>query len=66
MSKYTTIQGDMWDSIAYKVYGNELFMDKLLQANQAYNDIAVFPSGVVLDCPDPETVGTIVPVPWRV
>ena len=30
MNTYTTIQGDMWDSIAKKVYGTERAMDILM------------------------------------
>lgn len=26
MSTYTTIQGDVWDAIAYKVYGDSKYM----------------------------------------
>ena len=37
MNKYTTIQGDMWDSIAKKLYGTEMAMNVLLEANQQYN-----------------------------
>lgn len=38
---YTTVQGDMWDSIAYKVYGKEYGMDALLKANEPYRDVAI-------------------------
>ena len=35
MSKktYTTIQGDMWDKIAYEQMGSVLYTDKLVKAN---------------------------------
>lgn len=52
---YTTIQGDMWDLISYKVYGDERFMDVLIAANPAYNKILVFSDGIVLDTPEVET-----------
>lgn len=62
---YTTVQGDMWDSISYKVYGREYGMDTLLKANQAYRDVAIFPQGIQLICPDlPESAAAIMP-PWR-
>lgn len=32
---YKTIQGDTWDGIAVKVYGDEKYMNELLEANQA-------------------------------
>ena len=30
---YTTVQGDMWDSIAYKQLGSTSHTDKLLNSN---------------------------------
>ena len=53
---YTTIQGDTWDLIAYKVYGTEYVMDKLIQANTDYVDTVIFGAGTVLHTPDFETV----------
>lgn len=32
-STYTTIQGDTWDLIAYKLYGEEKYMKNLIEAN---------------------------------
>lgn len=62
---YTTIQGDMWDLIALKVYGNENQMHILLDANPKYRNTAVFSQGVVLNCPDvKQGVNDLLP-PWR-
>lgn len=33
---YTTKQGDMWDMIAYEVYGDEYKMHYLMDANKKY------------------------------
>lgn len=63
--EYTTIQGDMWDFIAYKVYRNEAYISKLLEANEELRDLAVFPSGVKLTCPDADPVTSSVLPPWR-
>lgn len=52
---YTTISGDTWDLIAYKVYGYEHFCDKLMDANREYLDIMVFPDGVTLTIPHRDT-----------
>jgi len=53
MSKtYTTVQGDMWDSIAYKQLGDIYYTDKLLNLNPAYCDMFVFPAGIVLQLPE--------------
>ncbi|WP_297966664.1 tail protein X [uncultured Anaerovibrio sp.] len=66
MSKtYTTIQGDMWDLIAYKVYGNETYMTNLLEANEQYKDISIFPAGVVLACPDIQAKRSRIAPPWK-
>lgn len=48
---YTTIQGDTWDSISYKMYGNERRMGDLMVANWQYLDTLVFSAGVVLTVP---------------
>lgn len=52
--KYTTIQGDMWDSIASKVYGDTQYTDILLNANPEHRMIYIFSAGVELDVPDIE------------
>ena len=49
---YTTVQGDMWDSIAKKQYGDTKFTDVLINANARYRDVFIFSSGVVLDIPE--------------
>lgn len=66
MTNYTTIQGDMWDLIAYKVYGNERYINLLLEANQKHRNTAIFSAGVVLTCPDihADYLPEFLP-PWR-
>lgn len=51
-STYITQQGDMWDSIAYKVYGDEYKMHHLMDANKAYVEIVIFPAGITLSVPE--------------
>ena len=61
---YTTIQGDMWDGISYKVYGSDRYSKKLIKANISYANVVIFSSGVNLICPDiPDTSETL--PPWR-
>lgn len=62
---YTTIQGDTWDIIALKVYGNEKYMSQLLKANPRYTDIAFFSAGIDIICPDIEenTIENL--PPWK-
>lgn len=52
---YTTIQGDKWDSISYKVYGDTRFTDVLIAANPQRRKIYIFSAGVMLDIPEVET-----------
>ena len=62
---YTTVSGDTWDIVAYKVYGNEMYMDTLIKANIEYKDTYIFPAGVVLTLPEIElTVSESLP-PWK-
>ena len=62
---YTTIQGDLWDSIAYHQLGSVHYTDKLLKLNQQYREIYIFPAGIVLQLPEPEkTINHTLP-PWK-
>lgn len=65
MTSYKTVQGDMWDSIAKTVYGTEAGMAKLLEANEAYREIVVFPAGVTIKIPDYELPKEEHLPPWR-
>ena len=53
--QYQTILGDTWDIIAKKIYGNELYADKLMQANRKYLNEFVFSAGITLECPEIES-----------
>lgn len=65
MRTYTTIQGDMWDSIAYKTMGSESYTDRLMNLNRQYRMYYTFPAGIVLKLPEPEKkIGTVLP-PWK-
>lgn len=62
---YTTRQGETWDNIALKVYGEERHADFLMQNNYAFLDILVFSAGTVLNTPAlPEDRDGDLP-PWR-
>ncbi len=56
MTKYTTIQGDTFDSIALKVYGDEKYMTTLINANKKYINVIVFAANVTLKVPSIENV----------
>lgn len=62
---YKTIQGDTWDGIAVKVYGDEKYMNELLEANQAYREIIIFSANVSLSLPDIQTQTTTILPPWK-
>lgn len=65
MNQYRTIQGDMWDGIAFKVYGNEAYMNVLLEANQEYAQYVILPANLILKRPDVDIRATINLPPWR-
>lgn len=65
LDKYITVQGDMWDSIAKRLYGTETALNKLLEANQQYADIVVFPAGIVLAVPGYVAPNASTLPPWR-
>lgn len=64
---YTTIQGDVWDMISYKVYGDEAHISNLIAANYRHKDTAVFPAGVELTIPElpPEARYAELLPPWK-
>ena len=63
---YTTVQGDMWDSI-YKIFGNVAATDQLMALNQQYLHTYIFPAGVVLTLPEAKTESEQPTgmVPWK-
>lgn len=66
-STYTTKQGDTWDIVSLLAYGSQIHVDKLISANFAQRNVAVFGAGVVLSVPEipaAEQESSNVP-PWR-
>lgn len=63
---YTTKQGDTWDAIAFRVYGDETMTGWLMQNNFPYLDTFVFDAGVILQTPDSPKKSSINNAPiWR-
>ena len=62
---YTTMQGDAWDAIAYRLWGEERLFMEIVKANPEHLDTVIFPAGIVLRIPPrPEHyVATEMP-PW--
>lgn len=65
MTKYTTIAGDMWDGIAYKTLGDCAYTDKIMCANPEHRRTFIFPAGVALNIPEPETKVSAQLPPWK-
>lgn len=65
MKTYTTIQGDMWDSIAHKTLGSTDYAGALMVKNRAYLDYYIFPAGIVLELPEVRTAVSETLPPWK-
>lgn len=65
LKTYKTVQGDMWDSIAYKCYGDENGINALLEANEIYTNLVVFPADIVLVVPEYKKSAVNTLPPWR-
>lgn len=63
---YTTVSGDMWDTIAKKVYGDEYCADVLMQANLEQIGVFRFDSGIILQTPELEAEQSGSQPPWKV
>lgn len=63
---YTTVSGDMWDSIAYNFYGDVKYIGLLMDNNPDLLDIFVFSDGTSVYIPElPEESDEDLPE-WRV
>lgn len=49
---YTTLDGDRWDLIAWRVYGDVRLLDRLVEANPSVAIQPVLPAGLLLRIPD--------------
>lgn len=65
MTSYRTIQGDTWDGVAYKLYGDETSMSALLASNTAHVETVVFGAGVVLAVPEINQEAASELPPWK-
>lgn len=64
---YTTILGDTWDSIAYKLFGDSKAYETLLEKNIEHNSTLIFSAGIKIKYKDNEEVKSYdenIP-PWR-
>ena len=51
---YQTVLGDTWDIIAKKVYGKEVYADRLMEANPDLLEEFIFSAGVTVEYPELE------------
>lgn len=65
MKKYTTVQGDMWDSIAHKTLGDSNYSAKLMVMNHEYLRYYIFPAGITLRLPETDTPVSDTLPPWK-
>ncbi len=63
--QYKTIQGDTWDLIAFKLWGNENGLTRLISLNSQHAGTVIFPAGVILEVPDNAAEKIITIPPWR-
>ena len=67
MKTYIATNGDTWDSIAYKVYGDEFLCDQLRDANAHDLDgTVVFEGGERVQIPEKlASQVTLIKAPWE-
>lgn len=53
---YKTVQGDMFDGIAFKTLGDEKYKDIIMRANPEHIGTYIFRGGVELTIPDVDTI----------
>jgi phage tail protein X len=62
---YTTVSGDMWDTVAYKTLGSEAYTDALIKLNLKHRRTYIFPAGVVLTIPEAKAERITDLPPWK-
>lgn len=65
MREYVTIQGDTWDGIAFKLYGDESQFVQIMNCNTVHINTVIFSAGVKLHVPEaqPQTATNL--PPWK-
>lgn len=61
-----TKQGDTWDTLSLRAYGDELHMDALIMANPDWRKVVVFPAGIEIAVPAIDTAKAASGLPpWK-
>ena len=50
--RYRTKAGQMWDDIAFAIYGDCRYAVELMAANAQYLSYLIFPAGIELEVPN--------------
>jgi len=64
MKQITTIQGDAWDLISYREYGDERLMHLLIEANYDLRSVVIFSAGTEVNVPEVEAESRTPAPPW--
>lgn len=65
--EHITADGDRWDNLAWKYYGDATAYERIIQANPEVPIIPILPSGVRLLIPaqdPPQPAETVMLPPW--
>lgn len=65
MATYKTVQGDMWDSIAYSQLGSTSHTPALMALNAECLKYYTFPSGITLRLPTVDENDALAVPPWK-
>lgn len=67
MKTYIATNGDTWDSIAFKVYGDEFMCDQICAANRRRHEgVLMFEGGEQIDLPETVTAQlNVIKAPWE-
>jgi phage tail protein X len=67
--EYTTVQGDRWDTISTRAYGDPMKFDRIIQSNPGVPLKTVLPGGIKYRVPvvppTPNTTDTSKLPPWK-
>lgn len=51
LTNYKTVQGDRWDTVSYKAYGDATRIKELIEANPELPISSVLPAGIIINIP---------------
>lgn len=68
-TEYLTIQGDRWDTVAYKAYGDATMVQPIIEANKEVYLTEILPAGVrllvpIIEVAEVKTDPELLP-PWK-